>query len=62
MFTVQAAKKYHPDAAAAAGELSASDKYKFHEIQEAYEILGDKAKRIGYDIETGRRQSTTMKR
>ena len=39
------ARRYHPDA----GEGSSADK--FRELTEAYEILGDPARRRDYDIE-----------
>lgn len=48
------AKKYHPDVNKAP---SASERMK--ELNQAYEILGDEAKRTNYDIEWRRRQDTT---
>lgn len=44
-----AAKKFHPDKADAAGWTKEEAEKKFHDIAEAYEVLSDEDKRGRYD-------------
>jgi molecular chaperone DnaJ len=53
----ECAKQYHPDTAS-----SAEDSRRFHEIQEAYEILSDARRRRAYDREVQQAEASSARR